>query len=34
MAIARDPVPLRYSFITRVRSGYGPCWTSLQTRSV
>lgn len=30
----RDPHPKRYSFITRVRSGYGPGWTGLQTRSV
>jgi hypothetical protein len=28
-----DPHPERYSFITRVRSGYGPGWTGPQTRS-
>jgi len=30
---AGDPHPERYSFITRVRSGYGPGWTGLQTHS-
>lgn len=28
-----DLGPGRYSLITGVRSGYGPVWTSLQTRS-
>lgn len=29
-----DPHPERYSFITRIRSGYGPGRTGLQTHSV
>ena len=29
-----DPPPDWYSVISRLRSGYGPLWTGLQTRSV
>ncbi len=29
-----DPPPDWYSFISRLRSGYGPRWTGVQTRSV
>ena len=29
-----DPPPDWYSFISRLRSGYGPRWTVVQTRSV
>ena len=28
-----DPHPDWYSIISKVHSGYGPMWTSLQTRS-
>ena len=28
-----DPAPCLPPFITRVRSGFGPVWTGLQTRS-
>jgi hypothetical protein len=31
---AVDLLPDMPSFISRVRSGFGPCWGGLQTRSV